>query len=332
MGDDNEGDDNEGSGGGGRDVENQKELERSEEDFNGNAEKVAIVAATSTTPSKDYVSMAKDDHHAHGEKDVIVASTGTSTSSKDSVAKDDHHAHDDEEPTTASLVSSAVVCFVIYFVFCIVFSSVVWDPLAFASSTDPTFGVPQGVGINLLGIAIGCVAFAAKSGSKAVMAGPDLIPVVFFAQAGASVVAYLSSISSDPYAGCSDVASSHRNLGGEGYGDSPDPCAHRHLAGDEMYLDNLHFGLVVQVHLVPRQMTVRAWVGRVAVSLSSQDPVARSNIAAPCVRVGRDRAQIRYDTRACLGKKNNRDEVGPGHHGLRAALDRERDASDGYPE
>jgi len=210
MGDDNEGDDNEGSGGGGRDVENQKELERSEEDFNGNAEKVAIVAATSTTPSKDYVSMAKDDHHAH----------------------------DDEEPTTASLVSSAVVCFVIYFVFCIVFSSVVWDPLAFASSTDPTFGVPQGVGINLLGIAIGCVAFAAKSGSKAVMAGPDLIPVVFFAQAGASVVAYLSSISSDPYAGCSDVASSHRNLGGEGYGDSPDPCAHRHLAGDEMYLDD----------------------------------------------------------------------------------------------
>ncbi|EJK53550.1 hypothetical protein THAOC_26989, partial [Thalassiosira oceanica] len=62
-------------------------------------------------------------------------------------------------------------------------------PLAFASSSDPTFGVPQGVGINLLGIAIGCVAFAANSGSKAVMAGPDLTPVVFFAQAGASVVA-----------------------------------------------------------------------------------------------------------------------------------------------
>ena len=158
-----------------------------------------------------------------------------STSSEDALTKDDHHA---EEPTTASLVASAVVCFVIYFVFCIVFSSVVWDPLAFASSTDPTFGVPQGVGINLLGIAIGCVAFAFKSGSKAVMAGPDLIPVVFFAQAGASVVAYLSSISSDPYAGCSDVASDHRLLGGGGYDDSADPCAHRRLAGDELYLDN----------------------------------------------------------------------------------------------
>ena len=158
-----------------------------------------------------------------------------SISSKDCLVEDnDRHAQ--EEPTTASLVASAVVCFVIYFVFCIVFSSVVWDPLAFASSTDPTFGVPQGVGINLLGIAIGCVAFAVKSGSKAGMAGPDLIPVVFFAQAGTSVVAYLSSTSSDPYAGCSDDAY-HRILG-EGDGGNEDPCTHRRLAGDEVYLDD----------------------------------------------------------------------------------------------
>mgnify|MGYP003745517989 CR=1 FL=1 len=32
-------------------------------------------------------------------------------------------------PTYKSLISSSVVCFIIYFVFCIVFSSVVWDPL-----------------------------------------------------------------------------------------------------------------------------------------------------------------------------------------------------------
>jgi len=196
--------DNSESCGGGGDVENQKELrERNEDDSSEN---------TISTSSKDPVPVSK--------------------------AKDGHHAHGDEGPTTTSLVASAVVCFVIYFVFCIVFSSVVWDPLAFASSSDPTFGVPQGVGINLLGIAIGCVAFAANSGSKAVMAGPDLIPVVFFAQAGASVVAYLSSISSDPYSGCNDETTHHRILGGGGYGDSPDPCVHRRLADDEVYLDD----------------------------------------------------------------------------------------------
>ena len=175
------------------------------------------------------------------QKDDSSGSTASPTS-EDSLsnakAKDDHQAHGEDGPTTASLVASAVVCFVIYFVFCIVFSSVVWDPLAFASSTDPAFGVPQGVGINLLGIAIGCVAFAKKSGSKAVMAGPDLIPVVFFAQAGASVVAYLSSISSDPYSGCNDTTTQHRILGGDEYDDSQDPCAHRRLAGDEVYLDD----------------------------------------------------------------------------------------------
>ena len=153
-----------------------------------------------TLPNKD-----KDDGKARDQDDGHVH---------------DHHGH--PGPTPASLIASAVVCFVIYFVFCIVFSSVVWDPLAGATSRDdridPPFGIPQGVGIYLVGIAVGSAFFAMRSGCRGIVAGPDLLPVVFFAEAGASVLAYLAGQQGDggDYGGgedCGEAEAGHRLLG-----------------------------------------------------------------------------------------------------------------------
>ena len=172
-------------------------------------------------------------------------------------------------PTYKSLISSSVVCFIIYFVFCIVFSSVVWDPLNSSLDTNinPPFGVSQGVGINLMGIAVGSVFFAWKSGCKAIISGPDLLPVVFFAEAGVSVTTYLAATSTryvdESYSNCletyggnstsavDDISAAasdyhHRFLGGG-------PCDnHRNLAGgsDELYLDDSSISKVVPTTLV----------------------------------------------------------------------------------
>ena len=116
--------------------------------------------------------------------DSSITSTHSSSNENDSNHKDDNHHHNDnhEQPSLLSKAASAIVCFIIYFVFCIVFSSVVWDPLNSAADTsiDPPFGIPQGVGINLMGIVVGSVFFAWRSGCSAVMAGPDLLPGELF--------------------------------------------------------------------------------------------------------------------------------------------------------
>lgn len=132
---------------------------------------------------------------------------------------DDSHGHGHAGSTHISLLASAIVCFIIYFVFCIVFSSVVWDPLGASLDTNinPPFGVPQGVGINLMGIAVGSAFFSMKSGCKAVIGGPDLLPVVFFAEAGGSVLAYLIKVQEEKYPD---------GYGCEVYGDHYDDNAH----------------------------------------------------------------------------------------------------------
>lgn len=165
---------------------------------------------------------------------------------------DDHHGHA-AKPSFVSQVASSVVCFVIYFVFCIVFSSVVWDPLNSYRdpSINPPYGVAQGVGINLMGIAVGSVFFAWKSGCKAIIAGPDLLPVVFFAEAGTSVYAYLAASSAEALrVECAN--NGHRFLGGAAADYSADPCDlfHRHLAGEEVYLDEENLSKVVPTTLV----------------------------------------------------------------------------------
>ena len=191
-------------------------------------------------------------------------------SNKKDKQDDKHHGHHAaNHPTYKSLVASSVVCFVIYFVFCIVFSSVVWDPLNSSLDTniDPPFGVSQGVGINLMGIAVGSVFFAWKSGCKAIIAGPDLLLVVFFAEAGVSVVTYLAAnsvraLDSDcadygygDGTGSTEETDYHRFLGGgeDYHTNDADPCNdifHRNLAGDELYLDESSISKVVPTTLV----------------------------------------------------------------------------------
>lgn len=176
---------------------------------------------------------------------------------------DDGHGH--AAPTLVSKLASSLVCFIIYFVFCIVFSSVVWDPLSGATSKDlsinPPYGIPQGVGINLMGIAVGSVFFAWRSGCNAVMAGTDLLPVVFFAETGQSVLTFLisdyqSRMCGDAGAYAADDA--HRFLGGGGGGGyaEVDPCGgaggaqHRFLAEAIPTLDADAYAMVVPTTLV----------------------------------------------------------------------------------
>mmetsp|Transcript_24677 Transcript_24677/g.53232 ORF Transcript_24677/g.53232 Transcript_24677/m.53232 type:complete len:338 (+) Transcript_24677:170-1183(+) len=198
------------------------------------------ISSSSLGNSKDASKLSenKDDFHENG-------------------SHDDHGAHGHAGPTFMSKLASSIVCFIIYFVFCIVFSSVVWDPLnsSLDVNINPSFGVPQGVGINLMGIAVGCVFFAWKSGCKAVMAGPDLLPIVFVAEAGTSVMAYLVSESNKlGHTNCGDNASSgaHRFLGGGGDAGASDPCSafHRSLAADGPYLDETFYSMVVPTTLV----------------------------------------------------------------------------------
>ena len=96
-------------------------------------------------------------------------------------------------PNRLGGVAAGTVCFILYFFFCIVFSAVIFtDDL----STVTSFGVAHGVGIVLLGIAVGCLSFAVPqcgSGCRAIIAGPDLLPIIFAQELGAVVLEYCDS-------------------------------------------------------------------------------------------------------------------------------------------
>eukprot|EP00956_Cyclotella_meneghiniana_P014091 scaffold20919_cov23-Cyclotella_meneghiniana.AAC.1 len=78
-----------------------------------------------------------------------------------------------------------------------------------------------------MGIVVGSVFFAWRSGCSAVMAGPDLLPVVFFAEAGLSVVTYLAANSKLVNINCNE----HQDMTAEyGYDGISDPF-HRSLNG-----------------------------------------------------------------------------------------------------
>ena len=173
-------------------------------------------------------------------------------------------ATDDPHPVVksgaAQSAASAVVCFVIYFFFCIVFASVVFDPLV-SSPSDPPFGVAQGVGVNLLGIAVGSLVFSRHSGCKAVVGGPDLLPVIFAAECGTAVTAYLEGRSADDGGdgygdggngyGDGDASGYGDDSGGGSYGDGAMASSHeRRLGGDEPKLDASARAMVIPTTLV----------------------------------------------------------------------------------
>ena len=96
------------------------------------------------------------------------------------------HGHGHGPPSTAGLVLAGTVCFVLYFFFCIVFSATIFDALY-----PNEFGVAEGVGIVLLGIGIGCLSFSRGSGCKAILAGPDLLPVITAQECGIAVQTFI---------------------------------------------------------------------------------------------------------------------------------------------
>ena len=86
-------------------------------------------------------------------------------------------------------MAAGTICFILYFFFCIVFSAVIFSDL----TSKTSFGVPQGVGIILLGVGIGCLSFARCSGCQVIISGPDLLPVIFVAESGDAIATYIEN-------------------------------------------------------------------------------------------------------------------------------------------
>jgi hypothetical protein len=98
------------------------------------------------------------------------------------------HGHEDEA-TLFGQVAAGAICFLLYYFFCIVFSASIFQELVSTTS----FGIGQGVSIVMLGIGVGCLSFASPWGSDCniVLAGPDLLPIIFAQESGRAIVGYL---------------------------------------------------------------------------------------------------------------------------------------------
>lgn len=68
-------------------------------------------------------------------------------------------------------VTSGLVCGLIIFVFCCVYSEMIFNQSGLPKSLETA--VPLGVAMHVLATLIGSVAFAHSSGCKAIMGGPD---------------------------------------------------------------------------------------------------------------------------------------------------------------
>ena len=80
-------------------------------------------------------------------------------------------------------VTSGLICGLVMFVFCVVFSNMI-----FGQSELLIRAVPLGVGTQTMTTMIGALVFARFSGCRAVIAGPDINPVVFLAEAAKTIV------------------------------------------------------------------------------------------------------------------------------------------------
>ena len=81
-------------------------------------------------------------------------------------------------------VLAGVICALIYFFFAVVFSAIIF-------SGHDEFGVAEGACVVLAAVTVGCLVFARFSGCRAVIAGPDLLPIIFV-QAPTDIVACIS--------------------------------------------------------------------------------------------------------------------------------------------
>lgn len=88
-------------------------------------------------------------------------------------------------------IIAGVIVGIIYFFFTIVFSAMVFSDMpqnleAFGAK-EIHFTVANGVGIHCLAIMIGCLVFTRLSSCKAVIAGPDLLPIIFAQEASRAI-------------------------------------------------------------------------------------------------------------------------------------------------
>ena len=141
---------------------------------------------------------AKVEHDAALHNPALALAGHSAAHIDDSVAHDHGHGHgghDHKPPGKLGQVAGGVVLFILYFFFCVVFSAVIFGDLTSTTS----FGVSDGVGIVLLGIGVGCIWFAMPmrpgsfwgSSCKAIVSGPDLIPIITVQESGAAIQEYI---------------------------------------------------------------------------------------------------------------------------------------------
>ena len=83
-------------------------------------------------------------------------------------------------------VTSGLICGLVMFVFCVVFSEMI-----FGQHELLMRAVPLGVGTQTMTTMIGALVFARFSGCRAVIAGPDINPMVFLAEAAKTIMTVL---------------------------------------------------------------------------------------------------------------------------------------------
>lgn len=98
------------------------------------------------------------------------------------------------EASTLTCVASGLVCGVQVFVFSAVFSEMI-----FGQNPILQGAVPLGVGMNTMSTLIASLVFVRLSGCRAVMAAPDINPIVFLAEAASKISANLCP---DSWDGC----------------------------------------------------------------------------------------------------------------------------------
>ena len=107
--------------------------------------------------------------------------------------------HKSKEAGNLTCVLSGLVCGIQIFVFCCVFSD-----MLFGQNQVLATAVPLGVGMQTMTTMVSTLAFARYSGCPAVVAAPDINPIVFLAEAAKAVSSQLCP--GGDWSECTDAA------------------------------------------------------------------------------------------------------------------------------
>lgn len=114
------------------------------------------------------------------EVDVVVVQEQQSVLPSAAAKLSTGHAH--REAGVGGCLLSGLVCGLLMFVFTAVFSELIFgrEPLLIAA-------VPLGIGMQTMTAMLGGVIFVYASGCRAIIAGPDINPNIFIAEAAAAI-------------------------------------------------------------------------------------------------------------------------------------------------